>query len=190
MKGSKRFSNLVGFDDAPFAKSHRGNVKVVGTVYAGTRLDGILVGQVRRDGANATRELVRLVRGSKYAGHVQLVMLQGIALAGFNVVDTHTLNAELGLPVLVVARYAPDMAAVKRALLERIPGGKRKWALIERMGPMEPTANVYVQRVGLSLAQAQRVVERLALHGHMPEPLRVAHLVAGGLGAGQSRGRA
>ena len=190
MKDRRRFSNVIGFDDAPFAKSHRGKVTVVGTVYAGTRLDGILVGRVQRDGTDATRELLRLVQSSKYAGHVRLVMLQGIALAGFNVVDAHKLSIELGLPVLVVARYAPDMGAVKRALLERIPGGARKWAIIERMGPMEPIANVYVQRVGLSSVQALDVVERFALHGHIPEPLRVAHLVAGGLGSGQSRGRA
>ncbi len=58
------------------------------------------------------------------------------------------------------------------------------------MGPMEPAADVFIQRVGLTLTQALAVVERFAVHGHMPEPLRVAHLVAGGLGSGQSRGRA
>jgi len=190
MKARRRLSNVVGFDDAPFARSHRGDVKVVGAVYAGLRLDGILVGRVRRDGANATRELVRLVTTSKYADHVQLVMLQGIALAGFNVVDVNGLSVQLGLPVIVVARRAPDMQAVKRALLERVPGGPRKWALIERLGPMEPVAEVFVQRVGMSLSETRQVVERFALHGHVPEPLRVAHLVAGGLGTGQSRGRA
>ena len=56
MKARRRFSNVVGFDDAPFARSHRGDVKVVGAVYAGLRLDGILVGRVRRDGANAAND--------------------------------------------------------------------------------------------------------------------------------------
>lgn len=187
---TRRLSNVVGFDDAPFPKVHRGNVKVVGAVFAGQRLDGVLVGQVRRDGANAAGELTRLVSQSKYAQHLQLVMLQGIALAGFNVVDVHELSRRLALPVLVVARHAPDMAAVRHALLDHVPGGARKWRLIERLGPMEPVAEVFVQRSGLSLDEAQAVVERLALHGHVPEPLRVAHLIAGGLARGQSRGRA
>jgi len=185
---ARRYSNVVGFDDAPFARSHRGDVQVVGAVFAGTRLDGILTGRVRRDGANATRELVRLVAESKYARHVQLVMLQGIALAGFNVVDVHALAEALEMPVLVVARHRPDMEAVRRALLGRVPAGARKWALIEHMGPMEPVARVYVQRMGLSLEEAGRVVERFAIHGHVPEPLRVAHLVAGALATGESRG--
>ena len=132
---ARRFCNVVGFDDEPFPKHHRGNVKVVGAVFATERLDGVLVGRVRRDGANATRELIRLVAGSKYAEHLQLVMLQGIALAGFNVVDVKELSRQLGLPALVVARHAPDTQAIRRALLKHVANGLRKWSLIQQLGP-------------------------------------------------------
>ena len=44
-------------------------------------------------------------------------------------------------------------------------------------------------RVGLTSAAAQAVVERLAVHSRIPEPLRVAHLIAGAIGRGASRGR-
>ncbi len=189
MTRRKRLSNVVGFDDAPFHKHYSGNVKVVGAVFARTRLDGVLIGRVRKDGVNATRELVRLVSGCKYAGHVQLVMLQGIALAGFNVVDVRELSRQLGLPVLVVARYAPDLAAVRTALLEHVPKGERKWNLIDRLGPMEPLQGVFVQRVGLSTEDAHDVLTRFAINGRIPEPLRIAHLIAGAIGTGQSRGR-
>ena len=40
------FSNVIGFDDAPFSKHHAGLVKVVGTVFARLRLNGVLVGEV------------------------------------------------------------------------------------------------------------------------------------------------
>jgi hypothetical protein len=97
-------SHVVGFDDAPFARSHRGGVLVVGAVHSRTRLEGIVTGRVRRDGTDASLVIARLVCGSKYAAHPQLVMLQGIALAGFNVVDVHGLAEATSLPVLVVAR--------------------------------------------------------------------------------------
>jgi hypothetical protein len=185
----RSLANAVGFDDAPFAREHRGDVPVVGAVYAGPRLEGVLVGRVRRDGANATEVLAHLVEQSKFAGHIRLVLLQGVALAGFNVVDVHALAQRLDLPVLVVARHAPDLDRVRAALIERVPGGRRKWALIERLGPMEPAGRVHVQRVGLSLAEAVAVVERSSRHGHVPEPLRTAHLIAGALATGVSRGR-
>lgn len=182
-------SHVVGFDDFPFSPTHRGNVMVVGAVYAGARLEGVLSGRVRKDGANAARTLGQIVSASKFASHLQLVMLQGIALAGFNVVDVFALHRQLGLPVLVVARRKPDMEAVRQALLTRVPGGARKWALIERLGPMEPVAGVHVQRVGLTLDEAGEIIRRFATHGRIPEPLRTPHLIAGGIATGQSRGR-
>lgn len=188
MADGRRFSHVVGFDDAPFAREHRGDVAVVGAVYAGLRLEGVLVGRVRRDGANATEVLARLVTGSKFR-QLQLILLQGIAVAGFNVVDIEGLHRRTGLPVLAVSRRAPRFARVRSALLARVRGGARKWRLIERLGPMEKAGDVWVQRVGLSLGEAEAVVRRLAVHGSIPEPLRAAHLLAGAMATGQSRGR-
>lgn len=184
-----RLSHVIGFDDAPFTRPHRGDVTVVGAVLAGSRLEGVLTGRVRRDGANAAATLIRMVTGSKFARHLQLVMLQGIALAGFNVVDVFALHRALQMPVLVVARRRPDLAAVRRALLTRVPAGRRKWSILERLGPMEPLRGVFVQRVGIDLEDAARILERFALHSLVPEPLRVAHLIAGAIATGQSGGR-
>ena len=162
---------------------------IVGAVFAGLRLEGVLSGRIRRDGANATRVLARLASTSKFAPQLQLILLQGIALAGFNVVDIHALHAATGLPVLVVARRAPRLDSMRQALLERVPGGARKWKLVARLPPMEPVADLWVQRAGLELHQARTVIRRLAVHGRIPEPLRTAHLIAGGMATGESRGR-
>jgi endonuclease V-like protein UPF0215 family len=211
--------NVIGFDDGPFPRDHRGDVLLVGVVCSGTRIDGIVSGKIRRDGANATRVMVELVRGSQFGSHLQAIMLQGIAVGGFNVVDVNGLCAALGIPVLVVTRRAPDMAAVKRALFSgaprerpRVRGAARKWKLIESAGTMEvlgasrrslrrartsgPTGirttepRLWIQRAGLSLDQARKLVADTTLHGNIPEPLRVAHLIAGGITTGKSRGRA
>jgi len=136
MKSPGVFSNVVGFDDAPFPREHRGDVPIVGVVFAGPRLDGVLSSRVRRDGATAARSLADTIERSKFAAHLQLVLLQGVALAGFNVVDVRELRERTGLPVLVVARRPPRMDAIRDALLTRVPGGARKWALIDRLGPM------------------------------------------------------
>lgn len=116
-------------------------------------------------------------------------MLQGIALGGFNVVDIQRLHRLVGLPVLVVARKRPGLAAIRAALLGHVPGGARKWALIEKAGPMEPAAGLWVQCAGLSITEAQAAIRSGAVQGKLPEPLRLAHLIAGGLVAGESRGR-
>jgi endonuclease V-like protein UPF0215 family len=208
--------NVVGFDDGPFAREHRGRVLLVGAVCSGTRLDGVVSGHVQRDGADATRRMIELVRGSQFEAHIRAVILQGIAVGGFNVVDVYELSATLGVPVLVIMRRQPDLDAMRRALFSdaprvrpRVRGAARKWRLIESAGPAErlpstrratprvpPTglrvdsAGLWVQRVGLSALEARALVDATTLHGHLPEPIRVAHLIAGGIATGRSRGRA
>jgi hypothetical protein len=180
----------VGFDDAPFERSHRGDVLVVGAVFAGNRLDGVISTKVRRDGANAAQRLIDCLTGSKYFDQLQAILLQGIAFAGFNVVDLQRLHEATGLPVLVVARYRPDLQAIRKALLEKVPGGARKWRLIEAAGPMEPMAALYVQRCGITPENAARLLAGLQQNSQLPEPLRVAHMIAGGVTTGESRHRA
>jgi len=186
---TRRFSNVIGFDDAPFSRHHLGAVTIVGAVFADRRLDGVLVGEIQKDGFDASDRLATLIENSKFYQHARLIMLQGITLGGFNVVDVFDLNRRLQRPVLVVARQAPDMDAVRRALVQHLPGGQAKWALLESLGAMEPVGGVYVQRVGLTLAQAADVIDQWAFHSRIPEPLRCAHLIAGALATGQSRNR-
>jgi endonuclease V-like protein UPF0215 family len=207
--------NVIGFDDGPFPREHRGNVLLVGAVCSRTRLDGVVSGRIRRDGADSTAQMIRLVSESPFAGHIRAVMLQGIAVGGFNVVDVHTLSNRLGVPVIVVMRRPPDMTAVRQALFSdspatrpRVRGAVRKWRLIERAGPIEllgasrrslkrtkltglreGVPRLWLQRIGLSLETARAVVQATTLHGNVPEPLRLAHLIAGGIATGRSRGR-
>jgi len=124
------------------------------------------------------------------------------------------LSAAVSLPVLVVMRRPPDFAAIRRALFSdeprgrpRVPGARRKWRLINDAGPVEPLEvvrprgasptglgdgrqSLWVQRFALSAEAAQRLVASTTLHGQLPEPLRLAHLIAGGITTGKSRGRA
>jgi endonuclease V-like protein UPF0215 family len=185
----RRQLHVIGFDDAPFDPAHRGDVAVVGAVFSGARLDGVLCGKVRRDGANATGVLAELVRRSRFFPQLHAVLLQGIAVAGFNVVDLPELHRRLGLPVIAVCRRRPDLDAVRQALLGRVPGGARKWRLVQRAGPLGRFRGLYLQSAGIAPEAAAALIAPLCLSGQLPEPLRAAHLIAGGIARGESSGR-
>jgi len=174
-------SNTIGFDDGPFTPVHRGDVDLIGAVFSGLRLDGVLRTQVRRDGKNATDRIIRVIEGSRFREHPQLILLQGIAVAGFNVIDIHALNSHFGIPVLVVARHKPDLEAVRKALLESVSGGKQKWRLVERAGLPLKVENLWIQCAGCTCGVAALLLKRLAVNSHVPEPLRTAHLIASGI---------
>ncbi len=184
-----RYHHVLGVDDAPFDPVHRGDVDLIGAAFNGARLEGVLRGRVRRDGRNATERIATLVGKSGYRPQLGLVLLQGIAMAGFNVVDIGLLNRLLDLPVIVVSRRRPDLDAIRKALLELVPGGKRKWRLIQAAGPMEAVGEIYIQRAGIELNAAATAVRELSVNSLIPEPLRTAHLIAAGLSGGGSRQR-
>jgi endonuclease V-like protein UPF0215 family len=186
----RALSNSIGIDDAPFDRSHRGDVGLVAAVFTRTRLDGVATGKLRKDGANATTQIMSLISSSPFASHAQVVLLGGITFGGFNVVDIHALYGQLGLPVLVLTRRRPRFRVIRAALLEKVRGGARKWALIEKAGEMQPCAGLWVQRAGLELGEAAQVIADTTVHGKLPEPLRIAHLIAGAYARGCSRGRA
>jgi endonuclease V-like protein UPF0215 family len=186
---ARPLTHAIGLDDGPFLPEHRGDVDLVGAVCSGARLDGVLRTRVRRDGANATARIAALIEASPYSGHIRLVLLQGIAVAGFNVVDIHGLSERLALPVVAVSRRRPDLGAILRALTRKVPGGRTKWRLIERAGEPREAAGVWLQCAGIGLAEATAAVARLAVNGRIPEPLRLAHLIASGISTLPTRQR-
>jgi len=186
---SRHASYVVGFDDAPFDRERRGDVAIIGAVFNRSRLEGVIKGEVRRDGANSTSKIARLIERSRFGPSLQAVLLQGVTFAGFNVVDLTLLSERLGLPVVAVCRRKPDLVKIRRALLGSVPGGRRKWRVIERLGAARKHRSVYVQHAGISWERAVALVDRFAINSHLPEPLRTAHLIAGAVALGESRHR-
>lgn len=184
---SRRISNVIGFDDAPFQRGAGGNVALIGTVCSGTRLDIVVRGYVEQDGTDATAVMAELVKGRKLV-HVRGVLMQGITVAGFNIVDINALADELGVPVMVVMRKRPKMQKFLEAL-DKVKDAAAKRELLEKAGPIEPCANLWIHRAGLTLEEGRELIERTTLHGAIPEPLRLAHIIAGGTTLGVSRGR-
>ena len=184
-----RRARTVGIDDAPFRRGQRQGVMVIGAVCAGTRFEGLLSTTVRPDGFNAPRRLVDLVGGSKFADQLHAVLINGITLAGFNVVDLPTLQRELELPVIAVMRRQPDLTAVFR-VVDKLSQPERRRRLFERGGPIHRGSNVFFQVHGADVKTAETLLDRVTDRGHIPEPLRLAHLIGGGIVKGESGRRA
>lgn len=184
---------VLGLDDGPFERGDR-EVIVVGTVFrGGSFLDGVLSTSVEVDGLDSTDKLIELIKGTKFKD-LRVIMLDGLAFGGFNLVDIHRLYDETVLPVIVVVRSKPNFAEIKAAL-ENLPNKEERWSLIERAGEVtavstKPGKKIHIQFAGIREEDAREIVKLSSTRSLIPEPIRVAHLIAQGIVLGESKGKA
>lgn len=185
----KKEIRVLGIDDSPFKKLQKGPVLVVGTVFRGGMfLDGVLSTKVAVDGDDATEKIIKMINGSKFKPQFQCILLNGIAVAGFNIIDIKELSEKTKIPVMVIIRKKPNIQLIKDTLA-RI-NKSEKIALIEKAGSVMPVGEIFIQLTGLSIEKAKEILKITCTRSLIPEPIRISHLIASGITDGQSRGKA
>lgn len=186
----KKEIRVLGIDDAPFDKfKDKGKeTMLVGTFFrGGSFIDGIVSTKVKIDGNDATNKIIALVKKTKFYPQLRAIMLDGIAVGGFNVVDIVALHKKTGVPVVVVIRKYPDFEKIERALVKLNKGSKIK--LLRKAGQIHKAGNIFIQFSGITLEEAREVIKITCTRSFIPEPVRVAHIIASGITFGESRGK-
>ena len=178
---------VLGVDDGVFIPHNKGCADVVGVVFRGGYwLDGAMRTEVEVDGLDATEKIASMIIASPHYQQLRVIMLNGITFAGFNIVDIKELYNKTKLPVIAVTRDKPDMEEIKKAL-ENLPEKERRWQAILNAGELltvqtrEGEEPVYMQIAGITRSDAEKIVKMTSTRSNIPEPLRVAHIVASGL---------
>ena len=185
----KKEIRLLGIDDAAFDKSKDKETLIIGVFFRGGKsIDGVLSEKVSIDGTDATEKIIRMIKKSKFCTQIRAVMLKGIAVGGFNVIDITEISRKTKIPVIVVMRRLPDRERIAR-ILKKL-GKKSSIKLMENAGRIYKLDDILIQFKGTTLQKAKEIIKMSLTRGHIPEPIRVAHLIAGGISLGESRGRA
>jgi len=180
---------VIGVDDGPFVKGQAAAVPVVGVTMEGADLvEGVAVSEFPVDGDGATEFLARFLLGLR--GHAGLhgVVLGGITIAGLGIVEIEALAGAIRRPVLAVGRRSTGRSELARAL--------RAAGLEDRLAAVDATPRAFrvedglwVAAAGIDRDGAVRLLRATTRKARLPEPLRLAHLLARALVLGQSRGR-
>ncbi|MBW3002113.1 DUF99 family protein [Candidatus Woesearchaeota archaeon] len=180
---------ILGIDDGPFNKFKDKEVLIVGTLFrGGSFIDGVMSTKAKVDGKDSTLKITRMINKSKFKKQLRAIFLNGIAVGGFNVIDVKQLNKKTKIPVIVVIRNYPDLKKIFKAL-DNLKMKKQK-KLIEDLPKPTKVGKIYIQHIGISLSDAKEMLKLTCTHSYIPEPIRVAHLIAAGVVKGESRGRA
>jgi len=185
---------ILGIDDGAFVPRSEAMVPVIGVVFRGGKFfDGVLKTEVAVDGNDATAEITKLINNSRHKQQLKVLMLDGITVGGFNVVDIRLLHEATGIPVIAVNRKKPNMKKVEKGL-KNFDDFKKRWKSVKNAGKIKELAvkdrKIFYQAVGMDDSDAEEVIKLSCTHSCLPEPLRAAHLIATAFVKGESVGRA
>jgi endonuclease V-like protein UPF0215 family len=194
LKMIKKELRILGIDDAPFNKFKDKECLIVATIFrGGSYIDGLLSTHVKIDGRDSTENIIKIVRASRHIEQLRCIMIDGIAFAGFNVIDIQKVSKMTKLPVIVFIRKMPNFKKIAVALEKADKKtAASKLALMKKAGKVHRIKNkrVYYQIAGISEKKAAEILKLAATHAIVPEPLRIAHIIASGIALGESHGHA
>ncbi|MFQ6136332.1 MAG: DUF99 family protein [Candidatus Hydrothermarchaeales archaeon] len=185
---------VLGIDDAPFKFKSREKVPLVGTVFRGGEyIEGVLKTEITSDGNDATERIAQMINSSRHREQIRVMMLDGITVGGFNIIDLKKLFDETHIPIIVVTRRLPDLGSVMSAI-ENFEDKDEKLRALNSAGEIHEvkldSGKVFIHACGIGLEDAKKVIRLSVKRGLIPEPIRVAHLIASAMVKGESKGRA
>jgi endonuclease V-like protein UPF0215 family len=176
---------IVGVDDGTFSGRKNKNRRAIllAALLQNSRIVAVRIGRISVDGRDANRILTSLLRTLRF----DAVMLSGISFAGFNLVDITKLARSTQRPVIAIIGERPNNTAVRRALRKHFSDWEKRWEIVQNAGPLysfsllrnEP--KLYFEVKGASRSFAKKAIASTAVISRLPEPVRVAGIMARGL---------
>ena len=183
MKDSIR---VLAVDDGFFKPKSKGKTALVGVVFRlDGRIEGILKKEVTVDALDSTQKIVEMCKESKFKDQVQCVLLDGINVAGFNIIDVDAFFKKTSLPIINVFRKLPRMKKIEKAL-SGFKDAEKRMQLIKNAGEIYSFKSIFFQCHGIKEREAKKLLEKTIFYSNLPEPIRIAHLIASAITLGES----
>ncbi len=187
LKSGARF---VAFASGPLGKEKlaaTGTTLVIGVVAKKESIEGILSFSVAVNGTDATESIIKAIKLSRFGSQIRVVVLNGIALAGLNVVNIGEL-AKNGFEVMVITRHKPRPSKLLYAL--KMFSKKSGKQVGERIEIVKEFAKKKPERIsGFYIQSTMQKSDYMQICNHAISALRLAHLIASGISKGESKGR-
>jgi uncharacterized protein len=143
-------------------------------------VDGFVFGAATVGGEDATRAVLGMYRKLR-RGDVNLIMLAGCIISRYNIIDVDEVARKSALPVVCLTYN--ESAGIEDAIRAHFDRPEGRLESYRRLGPrttvlLRTGQRVYVRTAGISDPDAKSVLEAFTLQGGVPEPVRIAKLLA------------
>jgi Uncharacterized conserved protein len=182
----KEGSRVAAFATGPIRGSGYEKVILVCVIERDGIIEGILSDFVRPGGSEAAKVIARMVNRSRLKEQIRLIVTNGIALAGLNLIDPEWVEKKTGKRLLMITRKRPNARHMANAIRSAYIASEAK----ERLRIIQDKRLVVRKAEGFfvcGLADPADIGNEMTRKA--VETLRAAHLIARGISTGESKGR-
>jgi uncharacterized protein len=144
-------------------------------------VDGFVFGYSTIEGNDAT-EAILLMHQKLNRDDISFVMISGLIISMYNIVDIKKIWDKLRIPIIGVTYE--DSKGIEDSIKHHFPGSYRsKLEEYHKLGErtritLNTKYDVFVRIEGCTILEAKNLLNALTLQGCVPEPLRVAQMLA------------
>src|SRR5919206_3890192 len=175
-KGIRVFGIAESFR-APYTKS-----TIAGVVMRRDLIiDGIALNNTTLRGNDSTENILCMFKSLKRSD-INCIMLDGLIISMYNIINGKLIQIETGLPVIAIT--FEDSAGLETSIRRHFPDNPE--SKLEQYGKLGKRDRVllktgkflFIRYWGLTLKHAVTILNSFTLQGSIPEPIRIAKLVA------------
>ena len=144
-------------------------------------IDGFVFGNATISGNDATDEILKMYEKLKRPD-ISYLLISGIIISMYNMINIKKIHDELKIPVIGITYE--NSRGIKDAIKYHFSDSyESKIKEYEKLGTrdkitLHTSSDVFVRREGCTLDETKHLLDELTLQGSLPEPVRVAQLLA------------
>ncbi len=145
-------------------------------------IDGVVFDKITVGGMDATEGILHVFESLQRAD-INVMMLNGCVISWFNIIDIKEVYKKLNIPLVCVTYEESE--GLKEHIARHFEADERDSRIeaYKRLGNrvlvrQHGNFDVLIRSLGMEKSEAAAVLKKFTTHGKVPEPLRVAKIVA------------
>ncbi|TFH27013.1 MAG: DUF99 family protein [Promethearchaeota archaeon] len=161
---------------------------LIGVITKGLQLLHVTRSCIEIDGRDATDCILEVYNHNPHHHEIQAILIDSPTMGGFNIPDVFAIHQRTNLPVILIPSHPPtqSIVAVYRSVF---PDREHEIQILTKLPPIssievrvnctpEITKLLYFHAIGVEFSDIVEFLQYTTHFSAIPEPLRLAHLIA------------
>ena len=146
-------------------------------------IDGFVFGHSTVGGDDATKAILSMYE-KLHRQDINFLLISGTVISLYNIVNLKRISEQTQLPVIGVTYGETSQIPSRDSIKYHFPDSyETKLAEYSKLGSREKITlhtsyNLYIRNEGCTVLEAAQLLDRMTLQGSIPEPLKIAQLLA------------